>query len=172
MKFNEKLMRLRKQQGYSQEILAEKLGVSRQAISRWELGETTPEMALLAKLCQVFQVSADYLIRDDLGEQEHDPASGSAVQEERGPKQSEETEPGQDFSETGHSSGSEETGTVVSKRRAHHLFSAVCYTIAVMGSVIGIGFAQNRIQLALGCGTVPIMMGLAIRQYLRYFKGM
>ena len=66
MKFNEKLIKLRKTNVYTQEDLAEKLGVSRQAVARWEAGETTPEMAMLIGLCRVFNVSADYLIMDDV----------------------------------------------------------------------------------------------------------
>ena len=64
MKFEEKLVKLRKEHKLSQEQLAEKLGVSRQAISRWEAGETTPDMANLLGLCDVFDVSADFLIRE------------------------------------------------------------------------------------------------------------
>lgn len=59
MKFNEKLVFLRNQHGYSQEALAEKLGVS-----RWKTGDTTPEMSLLIKICAAFNVSTDYLIHD------------------------------------------------------------------------------------------------------------
>ena len=66
MKFNEKLTKLRKSKGYTQEELAEKIGVSRQAVARWEAGETTPEMAMLIGLCKAFGVSADYLILDDV----------------------------------------------------------------------------------------------------------
>ncbi len=66
MKFHEKLTELRKKHGYTQEALAEKLGVTRQAVSRWESGDTTPELFLLRELCTVFGVSADYLIRDDM----------------------------------------------------------------------------------------------------------
>lgn len=65
MKFSEKLIKLRKTNGYTQENLAERLGVSRQAVARWEAGETTPDMAMLLGLCEVFSVSADYLIHDD-----------------------------------------------------------------------------------------------------------
>ena len=64
MNFSEKLSKLRKANNLSQEQLAEKLGVSRQAVSRWELGETTPDMLNLVGLCDIFGVSADYLIRD------------------------------------------------------------------------------------------------------------
>ena len=65
MKFEEKLIKLRKSNGMSQEQLAEKLGVSRQAISRWESGDSTPDMINLLGLCDLFGVPADYLIHDD-----------------------------------------------------------------------------------------------------------
>ncbi len=74
MKFYEKLVQLRKQNGYTQEQLAEQLGVSRQAVSRWEAGETTPEMSLLVKLCQIYGVSADYLINDEVQTERDIPA--------------------------------------------------------------------------------------------------
>ena len=44
MNFSQKLMELRRSKGMSQEQLGEKLGVTRQTISKWELGQTTPEM--------------------------------------------------------------------------------------------------------------------------------
>lgn len=65
MKYSEKIMLLRKEKGFTQEELAYKLGVTRQAVSRWEAGETAPDMASIVKLCEVFGVSADYLIRED-----------------------------------------------------------------------------------------------------------
>lgn len=69
MTLEEKLIRLRKKEGLSQEVLAEKLGVSRQAVSRWEAGETTPDLINLLGLCTVFSVSADYLIHDDYADE-------------------------------------------------------------------------------------------------------
>ncbi len=65
MRFEEKIVKLRKSKGLSQEELAEKLGVSRQAVSRWELGSTTPDLSNLKQLSEVLGVSADYLIHDD-----------------------------------------------------------------------------------------------------------
>ena len=65
MKFEEKLTALRKKGGMSQEELADQLGVSRQAISRWELGTTLPDAPNLLKLSDLFSVSVDYLLRDD-----------------------------------------------------------------------------------------------------------
>ena len=65
MRVEEKLVNLRKSKGISQEQLAEALGVSRQAVSRWESGDSTPDMTNLLGLCQYFGVSADYLIFDE-----------------------------------------------------------------------------------------------------------
>lgn len=65
MRFEEKIVELRKAKGLSQEELAEQLGVSRQAVSRWELGQTLPDITNLVQLCELFGVSADYLVRDE-----------------------------------------------------------------------------------------------------------
>lgn len=65
MTFAEKLMSLRKQKGWSQEELGERLGVTRQTISKWELGSTTPEMEKIAAISELFGISADYLIKGD-----------------------------------------------------------------------------------------------------------
>ena len=56
MTFGEKLLELRKQNNFSQEELAEKLGVSRQAISRWESGETMPDSPNLLQISKIFSV--------------------------------------------------------------------------------------------------------------------
>ena len=65
MRFEEKIVELRKTKGLSQEELAEQLGVSRQAVSRWELGQTLPDIPNLLQLCELFGVSADYLVREE-----------------------------------------------------------------------------------------------------------
>lgn len=66
MNFAEKMIELRKQQNLSQQDLADRLGVSRQAISRWETGAVQPLADSVRGLAQVFQVSTDYLLNDDL----------------------------------------------------------------------------------------------------------
>ncbi len=65
MKFNEKLIKLRKASGLSQEELGDKLNVARQTISKWELGETTPEMDKLGELSNLFEISIDELVKDN-----------------------------------------------------------------------------------------------------------
>ncbi|MCL2621037.1 MAG: helix-turn-helix domain-containing protein [Defluviitaleaceae bacterium] len=63
MKLSEKIQALRKQKGLSQEQLAEMLGVSRQSISKWELDDSTPDIATLVKISEIFGVSTDYLLK-------------------------------------------------------------------------------------------------------------
>ena len=64
MQFHEKLQKLRKEKGLSQEAMAEMLGVSRQAISKWESGQTFPETDKLLTLSGIFGVTLDSLIKD------------------------------------------------------------------------------------------------------------
>lgn len=64
MKFNEKIVILRKNKNLSQEDLGNELGVARQTISKWELGETTPEMDKLIKMSEIFEITLDDLIKD------------------------------------------------------------------------------------------------------------
>lgn len=66
MNFAEKLLELRTQSGYSQEALAEKLNVSRQAISKWEIGTTLPETEKVIAISEFFEVSLDYLLKDTI----------------------------------------------------------------------------------------------------------
>ena len=62
MQFNETLAKLRKEHGYTQEQLAEKLNVSRQAVARWEAGETAPDVYILQNICEIFGASADEML--------------------------------------------------------------------------------------------------------------
>ena len=65
MKLSDKIVRLRKSNGMSQEELADKLGVSRQAISRWEMGTAMPDATNILQLSRLFQVTTDYLLNDE-----------------------------------------------------------------------------------------------------------
>ena len=69
MKLSEKILRLRKARGMSQEELAGELNVSRQAVSRWESGSALPDAANLLQLSRLFGVTADYLLDDAHGPQ-------------------------------------------------------------------------------------------------------
>ena len=65
MNIGEKIFLLRKQFGLSQEALAEKLGVTRQAVSKWESGSSVPELETVVALARTFGVTTDYLLSFD-----------------------------------------------------------------------------------------------------------
>ena len=65
MRLSEKIIYLRKQNGMSQEELANELQVSRQAVSRWEVGSALPDAMNILGLSKLFEVSADYLLNDN-----------------------------------------------------------------------------------------------------------
>lgn len=67
MTLAEKITNLRKQKGWSQEEMAEKLQVSRQSVSKWECGESSPEIEKIVCLSKLFQVTTDYLLMENCG---------------------------------------------------------------------------------------------------------
>lgn len=70
----EKIINLRKKNGWSQEELAEKLGVTRQSISKYEGAQSIPDLDKILKLSEIFGVTTDYLIKDELEEEEYVPS--------------------------------------------------------------------------------------------------
>lgn len=65
MKLAEKIQQLRKQNNFSQEELADKLGVSRQSISKWESEMSMPEIDKIVQLSELFGVTTDFLLKDE-----------------------------------------------------------------------------------------------------------
>lgn len=76
----EKIALLRRQNGWSQEELADQLNVSRQAVSKWEGGTSIPDLDKILKLSALFEVSTDYLLKDEL---ERPDATAPLPEEER-----------------------------------------------------------------------------------------
>lgn len=68
MKLHEKITAYRKKCGLSQETLAEKIGVSRQAVSKWETGDALPEITKLKSLADCFGVTVDFLLDENIDE--------------------------------------------------------------------------------------------------------
>lgn len=77
MSFSEKILYLRTRNGMSQEVLADKLSVSRQAVSKWESGVTLPETDKLIAISDMFKVSLDYLLKEDSREHKKGRSTGN-----------------------------------------------------------------------------------------------
>lgn len=69
MHLAEKIFELRKVHGLSQEQLAERLGISRQSVSKWEAGDSVPELERLVEMSRFFNVTTDYLLKEEEEEQ-------------------------------------------------------------------------------------------------------
>ena len=77
----DKIIRLRKKNGWSQEELADKMNVSRQAVSKWESAQTIPDLEKILQLGTLFGVTTDYLLKDEIEEEEfsNDDSSDTTV---------------------------------------------------------------------------------------------
>ena len=143
MKLPDKIIKLRKENGWSQEELAEKLDVSRQAISRWENGTALPDAQNVLQISKLFNVTTDYLLNDDYESDRDIPVVQNAKQE---------------------------TEDLFSKKKQQHLISAICFTISVFCSLIGVVRRVNDIQLGLSCFTLALCAVNAIAQFSLFFK--
>ena len=70
MIFADKLIRLRKKAGWSQEELAARLDVSRQSVSKWESAQSIPDLEKIVRLSKLFGVTTDYLLKDEMTDEE------------------------------------------------------------------------------------------------------
>ncbi len=78
----DKIIELRKKNGWSQEELAEKVGVSRQSVSKWEGALSVPDLDKILLMSQIFGVSTDYLLKDEFGEPEYTETKNALAAEE------------------------------------------------------------------------------------------
>lgn len=75
----DKIIRLRKKNGWTQEELAEKMSVSRQAVSKWEGAQTIPDIEKILLLSKLFGVTTDYLLKDDMEDEEFTDDTASPI---------------------------------------------------------------------------------------------
>ena len=75
----DKIIRLRKRNGWSQEELAEKMNVSRQAVSKWESAQTIPDLEKILLLSSLIGVTTDYLLKDEIEVEEFTDESDFSV---------------------------------------------------------------------------------------------
>ena len=143
MKLPDKIIKHRKANGWSQEDFAEKLNVSRQAISRWENGTALPDAQNILQISKLFQVTTDYLLNDDYESDSDIPAVKTAT---------------------------EETEALFLKKKNLHLVAAICFTISVFCSFMGVLNSTNYTQLEFSCFMLALCAGNAVAQFVLYFK--
>ena len=143
MKLPDKIIKHRKANGWSQEDFAEKLNVSRQAISRWENGTALPDAQNILQISKLFHVTTDYLLNDDYESDTDIPAVQTATKE---------------------------TEDLFLKKKRLHLIAAICFTISVFCSLMGLVNSTNDIQLGLSCFTLALCAGNAVAQFILFFK--
>lgn len=143
MKLPDKIIKLRKANGWSQEDFAEKMNVSRQAISRWENGTALPDAQNVLQISKLFNVTTDYLLNDDYESDSDIPAVQTTIQE---------------------------TAGLFSKKKRLHLIAAICFTVSAFCSLMGVVNSINDIQLGLSCFTLALCAGNAVVQFVLYSK--
>lgn len=143
MKMQDKLIMLRKKTGLSQDDLAEKINVSRQAISRWENGTALPDALNVLQLSKMFHVTTDYLLNDDYESDGDIPVVQKVKQE---------------------------TDDLISKKKMLHLIAAISFTIATFFSVAEVIASTSSTQLGLSCFMLALCTGNAVAQCVLFLK--
>lgn len=164
MKLSDKIYHCRKKAGLSQEALAEKIGVSRQAISKWETGEAAPEISKLPLLARTFDVTADWLL-DDTAEPEADGTEADAPQ--GGAEDFSSVEPagaakGHPYTEEGHvGAGSGRPSTPAYPSWIDHLPGFLGRMLKKYGWIFGVRLAISG-ALFIAVGLVATAMSSAM----------
>lgn len=150
MILGEKIALLRKKNNYSQEDLANELGISRQSVSKWESGNSIPDLDKIIKMSSLFGVSTDYLLKDEL--------------EEATPSESDEViEEGKTVSLEEANSFLEATSQFASKLSfAISLFILSPVTFIILGGLSETGIAPMTENMATGFGTAVLLLLVAV----------
>ena len=143
MTFSEKIINLRKAHGWSQEDFAEKLNVSRQAISRWENDGAFPDALNILQISKLFGVTADYLLNDDYTSDKDIPVVKNATQE---------------------------TDNIILKKQQGHFIAAICFTLASFCWIMALAYSSNTFQLGLFCFALAFCTVNAVVQFVLYSK--
>ncbi len=143
MTLPEKIVKRRKENGWSQEEFAEKLYVSRQAVSRWENGTALPDAENILQISKLFNVTSDYLLNDDNESCGNIPPVKTAEKE---------------------------TETVILKKKRLHLFAGIAFIIAALLECAALSTVTNDTAAAVWLVAAPLSVLTAVIQFVLYFK--
>ena len=143
VKLPDKIIKHRKANGWSQEDFAEKLNVSRQAVSRWENGTALPDAQNVLQISKLFHVTTDYLLNEDYESDRDIPVVKTATQE---------------------------TENLFLRKKRLHLIAAICFTVSWFCALMGVVNSTNDIQFALSIFMLSFCASNVIAQFVLYFK--
>ncbi len=143
MTLPDKIIKHRKANGWSQEEFADKLNLSRQAISRWENGTALPDAQNILQISKLFHVTTDYLLNDDYENDSDIPAVKTAT---------------------------EETEALYLKKKKLHLIAAISFTTASLCCTIGLANSTPDAATALFVSSCAFSSFNAAAQFVLYFK--
>ncbi len=161
MKLEEKITILRKKQGWSQEELAFRLDVSRQAVSKWEIGASIPDLDKIIKMSEIFGVTTDYLLKDD-ATNEHS-TTGNKIMEippkmTKAPRHVRDEE-GNTYIETIKRSGRE-----IAIGVALCILSPIC--LLLLNGLAAVDKLSNGLATGIGVTTLLIICAIAIKAFI------
>lgn len=157
MIFADKLIELRKKNGWSQEELAEKLNVTRQSVSKWEGAQSIPELAKILQMAQLFDVTTDYLLRDEIEQ----PQSEENEEWEQPARRRVTLEQADAFLRV-----KQETGKWIALGVALCILSPVCLILLAAASEAGwLPFGENA-AAGLGMVILLLMVALAVAMFI------
>lgn len=158
----DKIMKLRKQNGWSQEELAEQMGISRQSVSKWENGTSIPDLDKIVRMSGLFGVSTDYLLKDEIEELTREEAV--EIREEQGDRIISLDE-ANDFMD-------------LTRKLAHKMALAVSLCILspicllLLGGMAEFGGGLITENMAGGIGTAVLLIVVAAGVAIMIFEGM
>ena len=153
MTLADKIMTLRKQKGWSQEELAERLDVSRQSVSKWESGQSIPELDKVVQISTLFGVSTDYLLKEDSNGSSASPAFSSEAQKE---KENSEDEPA-----PGRVLSTADVTETLATARKKTLLDAIGVTLCILSPVLLI-----QEMIAIGLAMLFVFVAIAVALFI------
>ena len=154
MQLADKIMTLRKKSGWSQEELAEKLDVSRQSVSKWESGQSIPELDKVVQISTLFGVSTDYLLKNEPDDSEPESEIAKEPSEEPYADPAEKPGPGRTISE-------EDARETIRDARKKTLMYAIGVFLCILSPVLLI-----QEQIAAGLAVLLAFVAIAVALFI------
>ncbi|MGN0483835.1 MAG: helix-turn-helix domain-containing protein, partial [Lachnospiraceae bacterium] len=155
----DKIMMLRKKNGWSQEELAEKLNVSRQSVSKWEGAQSVPDLNKILTMSQIFGVSTDYLLKDEI-ELEDEKISDSSYEQEANVRKVSMEEANEFLHVKKMTAGKIATATSIC------ILSPICLLVLGAASDTGrFGISENA-AAGIGLTVILIMVAAAVAMFI------